>query len=120
MSDSEQHKTPQELATEDFLSGDKNRICKSLVGAAFYEPDWRWVQNKCLDFLSHEDDEIRGLAATCLGHLARIHGVIDEQRVVPAIKALLNDPACAGQADDALCDIRQFVTKKRRKRGKKR
>ena len=50
------------------------QICQALVSIAFYEQDWPWVQEQCLVLLSNKASAIRGLAATCLGHIARMHG----------------------------------------------
>ena len=45
----------------------------------------------------------------CLGHVARIHGHLDLDRCLPAIRGLLADEATRGKAEDALADIRAFV-----------
>src|ERR1051326_2548243 len=90
-------------------SENKDAICDALVGIAYYDPDWRWVQSYCLLFLNHRDADIRGLAATCLGHLARIHRVIDLNIVLPELKKLLKDPEIGGRVEDALSDIEIFL-----------
>ena len=92
-----------------FASGDSLAICDALVSIAFNDPDWRWVQNWCIRFSKHQDLYIRGLAATCFGHLARIHGCLDLDLVLPILADLLNDPEVAGEAKDALGDIRMFM-----------
>jgi hypothetical protein len=60
-------------------------------------------------FSSHEDADIRGLAVTCLGHLARIHGYIDREKVIPVLKLLLNDSEIVGRVEDALSDIKMYA-----------
>ena len=87
-------------------------ICAALVSAAFHETDWRWVQGQCLAFLSHGNPDVRGVAATCFGHLARIHHVLDESVVRPALGSALNDPLISGRAEDALDDMSIFLTKR--------
>jgi hypothetical protein len=83
-------------------------ICEALVSAAFHESDGRWVQDKCIEMLSHANDDVRGVAASCLGHVARLHGTVDKMRVVEALAALLTDSSIAGRVQDALDDVEQF------------
>ncbi len=106
----EPERISREKAERILSSGSPTEICDALVGLAYHEPDWRWVQGQCLRFLGHPDEQVRGLAATCLGHVARIHGRVDKQLVVPALQRLLTDPEIGGRAEDALGDIRMFAS----------
>ena len=90
-------------------SGDIEKSCEVLVAVALNEPDWRWVQEKCLEAASNADPRIRCISATCLGHLARIHGELDLARVLPVLAALCDDPETQGCAEDALSDIKMFI-----------
>lgn len=101
----------KEEALEAFEAEDKTRICEALVSIAFHEADWHWAQEVCLRFLLDETESlhIRGVAATCLGHLARIHRTLDKERVVAALSRFLQVPALKGQAQDALDDIEIFT-----------
>lgn len=92
-----------------FESGNSNQICNALVSIACCESDWRWAQEKCLHFLENEDPEISGLAATCLGHIARVQKTLDKERVVAALRKQLKNPDIAGQVEDALEDIGLFA-----------
>jgi hypothetical protein len=67
------------------------------------------VQEKCLFFFQSDNPDIRKLAATCLGHVARIHNKIDKERVVAILKSHLKDPDIAGAIQDALDDIEMFA-----------
>jgi hypothetical protein len=96
-------------ATKAFMSWDSRQICSALVCVAFYDRDWRWSQDRFLEFLSNNDPAIRGLAATCRGHLARIHGKLDTERVLPALKLSCNDPEISGRVEDALDDIKMYL-----------
>ena len=41
-----------------------------------------WVENLCIEIIkSQRNIELRGLAITCIGHLARIHGKINHKNV---------------------------------------
>lgn len=98
-------------ATRVFNEGTRDQVCDALVAVAIADPDWRWAQERCLEFLSHEDDAIRGLAATCLGHIARIHRQLDLERVRFALQTLAADPDVGGRAIDALDDIDMYMGK---------
>ena len=92
-------------------SGDREAICRTLVSVAMFESDRRLAQSQCLKFARHDDSFVRGVAATCLGHLARIHGAIDEDEVVPVVRELLrdSDPGTRGKAQDTLSDFSTFL-----------
>ena len=101
-------------------NGDRDAICRTLVSVAMFESDRRWAQAQCLRFAKHSDSFVRGVAATCLGHMARIHGAIDEDDVVPVVRELLHDsdPETRGKAQDALSDFSTFLGWDSRKRRK--
>jgi hypothetical protein len=94
-----------------FQRKNSQEISEVLVSLAFYDPNWRWVESYCLEYLEDHDPELRRVAATCLGHLARIHKTIDTDIVIPALKSHLTDPEpyVAGTMEDALDDIDMFV-----------
>lgn len=90
-------------------STDKTDILDALLSAAYCDSDWRWVQNQCLTFLSHQDRNVRCLAATCLGHVARIHRKLDLDVVLARLAQLKVDPSIGSSVQDALDDIRFFL-----------
>jgi hypothetical protein len=90
--------------------GSSADVAGLLVGAALHEEDPAAVQALCLELLAGADRALAAVAATCLGHLARIHGTSDPDRVVPALLAARADPAIGGRADDALDDIATYTT----------
>ena len=59
------------------------------------------MQELYLELLDHRDRPVRLLAATCLGHVARVHRRLDEDRVVPALQRR--------GATNALGHIRPFL-----------
>jgi len=93
----------------DLQSNDIKIICNALLGVAFYESDWHWAQNQCLAFLQNNDNDIKRISVTCLGHIARIHGKIDRKKVMPILYNYLDNMDIKGQAQDALDDIKLFV-----------
>ncbi len=94
-----------------FHSSDAARISKTLVDLALYDPDWKKVQTYCLEFLEYPDAGVRAVAATCIGHLARIHKHLDLDLVVPALYRHQSDTGkyVAGNVDNALSSIERFM-----------
>jgi hypothetical protein len=92
-----------------FRAADTMAICHALVGVTFHDPDRQWVEEWCLTFCESPDPELRQLAATCLGHLARIHRSLDLERVLPVLRRLSADPLVSGSVDTAMDDIEQFL-----------
>lgn len=71
-----------------------------------------WIQMKYVQAIQdHRDDDIRGLALTCIGHVARMHKVIDEALVIPVLLENLKHKTLAGIAQDALDDIEIFINR---------
>lgn len=106
--DNSEPKTKKELEF-NFASSDVNLITESLVSLSLYEKDWQWAQNICLHFLNSNDPNISGLAATCLGHIARIHHNLDKEKVELALKSKIHNALIAGRVQDALDDIELFI-----------
>jgi hypothetical protein len=79
------------------------------LSAALHDPDAAWVTDRALRLVNSPDFGVRAAAVTALGHLARIHRAIDEERVVPVLRRLSNEPEIAGRVEDALDDIAVFV-----------
>ena len=96
-------------ALTELGSGDRDRVSTALVAIALHEPDRRWVEDQIAAHLLSPDPWVRGLAAVCAGHVARIHRALDTARLVPLIERLLDDPQTQGRADDALSDIQIFI-----------
>jgi len=96
---------------------DRETICPTLVRVALHEHDRHWAQSQCLRFASHKDPFVRGVAATCLGHLARIHKVIDEDEVIPVVRQLLHDsdPQTRAIAEDTISDFSIYLGWNKRK-----
>ena len=107
------YREPPQLLLEDakkaLVSGDLDQTLNALLSITLYGEDWKFAQDKCLEFLEHKDLNISCLAATCLGHIARIHGKIERKKVVAALRNHLDNPALCGIIQDALDDIEMFT-----------
>jgi hypothetical protein len=90
-------------------SQDSSEIAAALLSAAYYDRDWLWVQSRCLLFSYHEDPQVRSVAATCLGHLARIHGQLDLDTALERLNQMSADPLARAAAEDSLEDIGFFL-----------
>ena len=66
-------------------------------------------QDLCISLSNHKDKWVRRACATCFGHLARIHGKIEREKINPVLMRLLDDPDVAGFAQDSLNDLDIFL-----------
>lgn len=92
-----------------FASGVSREICYALIRLVYHDPDWKWLQEKCMEMSQVSDLDVAGLAVTCLGHIARIHCTLELERVLPVLKALRARPELAGIVDDAFDDIEMYM-----------
>jgi hypothetical protein len=101
----------REEAYSAFATNEPELICSALVAIALHDSDWRWAQDRCLQFARHPDAAIRQIAATCIGHVARIHQRLDLETVTPVLHQLLADTELyvSGCAEDAIDDIETFM-----------
>lgn len=105
--------TDRQAFVRALARGDERAAAHALVGLAVRDPDWRWVQDRCLALIADPASPLRSLSATCLGHLARIHGTHDAVRVMSALRAMAREKG-GGIAEDALDDIETCVGRRRR------
>ncbi|MDO3685791.1 hypothetical protein [Micromonospora sp. C28ISP2-4] len=91
-----------------------------MVGCALYgDGDWQEAQELYLELLDHDDHQVQALAATCLGHLARVYRRLDERPVIAALRRARTRPHVRGNATNALDDIEVFLHPRRaRRRGR--
>jgi len=94
---------------EALSSQTPERIRTALWSAAYFDKDWRWVQDQCLCFLTFPDLWVRRNAATCLGILAVFHKKLDIERVIPKLEDAGRDEEVRPFVEDSLEDIRHHV-----------
>lgn len=88
------------------MSGDDwEEISTALVGAVFAEPEASWVYDQCLIVAQREPWQLVGIAATCIGHLARLRSYLrsDTMAVLEELRAVRGATA---YVDDAISDVR--------------
>ena len=88
---------------------DVDTLCRTLLRVALHDEDGDWALGFVRPYLEHACSEVRGIAASCVGYLARIHREIDVQTVLPSLRAMETDPEVSSRVRDALEDIRQFT-----------
>jgi hypothetical protein len=102
----------RDTALREMESAVTERVTRALLALAFYDSDWHFVQSLCITHSKNPDQNIRGIAILCLGHLARIHKRLQTEVAVPQVIEGLQDSndyvrRCA---EDALEDILMFCT----------
>lgn len=98
-----------EAAELALRSGEPDQISRALLRSALHGPDWDRAEGWAFDHLRHPDVWVRRNAATSLGHIARVHGRLALDRVVPALLRLLADPDVEPYADAALDDVETYL-----------
>ncbi len=98
-------------ALERMKSDETDRIVGALLSLSFYDEDWEYVENICIEYSNHSDSKVRGISILCFGHLARIHEQLHIEKVMPIInKALIDkDDFIRKHAYDAKDDINTFL-----------
>jgi hypothetical protein len=90
-------------------SGEAAKIVPGLSSAAYYDPDWRWVQAQCLFYLTNGDNSVRIAAASCLGLLAVFHKKLDADLVLAALRKAAENPEVRAQAEESIDDIQHTL-----------
>lgn len=91
-------------------SQDKKIATDALLYLTFNIDDFDWVQDICIEMVDNKDEDISGLAITCIGHLAKIYSKIDRKKVLPVLSEKAKDNRFTGRVEDALDDIEMFTT----------
>ncbi|GHT69830.1 hypothetical protein AGMMS50239_37270 [Bacteroidia bacterium] len=100
----------KEIETILLLDEDIEFCCKLLLKLTFNLDSECWIQEICLRIiLSDRDENLCGLAITCLGHLARIHKTINKDKVIPLLNLLKSENKYLSKIDDAIDDINDFT-----------
>lgn len=98
-------------AARRLATGAPQAISETLVALALSGDALSYAQAQCLSFLRHADEGVRGTAVLCLGHLARLHGTLHLDLVLPLLDELAAwDPPLRGRIADARDDIDQYAT----------
>ncbi|MEE1962245.1 hypothetical protein SAMN04487891_103260 [Flagellimonas taeanensis] len=101
--------SPEKLSLDEATSLEEKII--GLLGLVLYGEDYNLAIEKSLEFSNSPDNLIKGCAFICFGHLARLHGKLDLDRVIPVFKANQHteDSVLKGKMEDAISDIVFFL-----------
>jgi hypothetical protein len=95
---------------EKVTRGDVAIATDALLNLTYNEGDRRWLQAFLIECIEADlDDQVRALAITCIGHIARIDRWVDPV-LVGKLHGLEGDSKFAGIAEDALDDIASFAS----------
>lgn len=104
---------------EALSHGDSSAIHNALLSAAYWDSDWKWAQQRLVDFANSNDEHILWAVALGLGFIAAFHGEIDEETVCPILIRLKNwpvtseRPSLAAATEETEEEIDHFVRRRR-------
>lgn len=90
---------------------DAERLRLMVLSVALYSGDYEFSEKFCVQLSNHEHFNVRGNAILGFGHIARIHGKLNEELIKPIVRTALNDENefVRAQADDATDDTKHFL-----------
>ena len=108
------YKEPSKTSKQVFLDILKENItvnvCQATVDAVHSIRDYDWLLVQLSKLLEHEDGQVRGVTATCIGHLARLcPKKADREQLLSTLSPHLSDESIIGQVEDAIDDIDIFL-----------
>ncbi|MBW7473877.1 hypothetical protein K0T92_03900 [Paenibacillus oenotherae] len=91
-------------------SDNPGTIVNGLLSLTFNADDGEFVQELMVHYTQHKNENIRGIAILCFGHIARIHATVNKELIIPLINDALKDESSfvRGHAHSALDDINMF------------
>ena len=85
-----------------------SHICQAIVDATHVVSDYEWLVEQLLELTKHSDIEVRRVAVTCIGHLARLHRARDKKLLLEILEPLQYQSDIAGRVSDAIDDVNMF------------
>jgi hypothetical protein len=104
----ETERLTREEALERLAGPDETMQCRAVISLASDDPDPEFVQELCLKLLAEAEVgyALRATAVLGFSHVARIHGRIDLDTVLPVLYTLQDDPELGWRVSDVLDDLR--------------
>jgi hypothetical protein len=90
---------------------DAEALLSAVIAVSMHEEDQKYSEQLCLRLSRHSHFNVRGNAILGFGHIARIHGKLNQEFVYPIIADALKDgnEYIRGQAECAKDDTTQFL-----------
>ena len=104
------HKNSMTEAIKRLKSNNTEDVTNALLYLTFNMSEFDKVQEFVAKMIDSENEDVAGLAITCLGHLARIHGKIDKKKIIPLLMSKAKNKRFFGRVQDALDDINMFTS----------
>lgn len=79
---------------------DVSTLCRQLTAMWRKDPNWRWVEERCVDLVSYPDAEVRRVATACLINLTHSHRHSPLERILPALRRARKDDSLHGLLDE--------------------
>lgn len=94
----------------NLVSPDIRVALDALLSLTYNDPDRVRVERLILQILGSggADPQLRALAVTCIGYVARIHRAVDPG-LIEVARSLLDDATLGGIAEDAVADAEFFA-----------
>ena len=107
------YKAPSDISKSEFLeivSGNATTtLCQAIVDAVHSIPDYGWLLGEFKGLLEHQNEQVRDVTATCVGHLARLNSDAKKEQLLSILQPHLSDSLIAGVVEDAIDDIHTFA-----------
>jgi hypothetical protein len=98
----------KEVAELALSEDDGMKLCSILISVALFENDFPWAQNLIFSNVLSKHQHIAQAAVIAVGHLARIHGKINMDKLNVLFEGVLFKSELSGSIQDTLDDIEIF------------
>lgn len=99
----------RDSAENAFRTGAPSDVCAALVAVTLHDMERAWVESWLRRLADHADEGVRAVVATCIGHVARIHGAVDPKLAGAVLDGLGAEPSLAGRVTDTRHDLAMFL-----------
>lgn len=101
----------RELIAQALIDDAPEAVLRAVIAASMHDDDWKYAQDLCVRLSAHPHLNVRGNAVLGFGHIARVHGRLEERLVLPIIRAALkdDDEYVRSQACGARDDVEHFL-----------
>ncbi|MBO0827943.1 MAG: hypothetical protein J2P24_09185 [Streptosporangiales bacterium] len=79
---------------------DVSALCRQLAAMWRRDPDWRRVEERCVDLVSYPHPEVRRVATVCLVHLTTSHRHSPYESILPALRRVREDDSLRDLLDE--------------------
>jgi len=90
-------------------SGTVESKCDAIVRAVHHIADYKWLVDQFSCLVHHPDKQVKGVSATCVGHLARLHNSACRKTLLSILEPLLSDEEIFGRVEDAIDDVNTYL-----------